>query len=411
MAMTCRERIFAAWNGEPSDHIPLTTWSFGFSPPEYLRWERDGREVRYWYSMRLEHIHTLPQPWTLEDDFKRVLAWRSLGVDDILDVSVPWSTDREVSWEDTVIPAGEQERYPVAVREYQTPSGPLRHAVKQTGEEPEGWVIQPEHVPLFEDLNIPRAAEHLVAGPDDVAAVRHLFTPPDEEACEQFVERMARVKAFADENDVPVQAWSAFGMDGVVWLMGAENAVMMAMLQPESFGKLMDIVFATDYARTELAVTTPGVDMVVQRGWYSSTDFWSPDLFHAHVYPHLQEMTALAHRHGVKFCYVMTTGVETLGPALAEAGVDVMYFVDPMQDGADVVRVGELLGDRMTLVGGLNAVSLTSPDRAGIREEVRRACEALGPTNRFILHPGDALSPDTPWEGVEAMLEAWREWR
>jgi len=31
----------------------------------------------------------LPQTWTLEDDFKRVLAWLSLGIDDVLDVSVP----------------------------------------------------------------------------------------------------------------------------------------------------------------------------------------------------------------------------------------------------------------------------------------------------------------------------------
>ena len=32
----------------------------------------------------------------------------------------------------------------------------------------------------------------------------------------------------------------------------------------------------------------------------------------------------------------------------------------------------------------------------------------LGPTNRFILHPMDAVFPDTPWEGVERMIEAWR---
>ena len=30
--------------------------------------------------------------------------------------------------------------------------------------------------------------------------------------------------------------------------------------------------------------------MVCQRGWYSSTDFWSPRLFDTYVYPHLAEM-------------------------------------------------------------------------------------------------------------------------
>ena len=75
--MNSRERILAACNGQPPDHVPLTTWCFGFQPPPHLRWQRNGREVRFWYSKRLEHIHTLPQPWELEDDFQRVLAWRS----------------------------------------------------------------------------------------------------------------------------------------------------------------------------------------------------------------------------------------------------------------------------------------------------------------------------------------------
>jgi len=40
---------------------------------------------------------------------------------------------------------------------------------------------------------------------------------------------------------------------------------------------------------------------------------------------------------------------------------------------------------------------------------VRHALEVLGPTGRFILHPLDALFPDTPWQAVLAMIEAWKE--
>ena len=56
-------------------------------------------------------------------------------------------------------------------------------------------------------------------------------------------------------------------------------------------------------------------------------------------------------------------------------------------------------------------LSLASGDRQRIRDEVRRAIQTLGPTNRFILHLVDALFPDTPWEGVEHMIEAWQEYR
>jgi uroporphyrinogen-III decarboxylase len=208
-----------------------------------------------------------------------------------------------------------------------------------------------------------------------------------------------------------VQAWTAFGMDAAVWLAGAEGAVLMAMEAPEAFGQLLDAIFETDRARTEIAAAHRAVDMVCQRGWYSSTDFWSPRLFDRFVVPHVSELAAVAHRHGKKFAYVMTTGVERLGRRLADAGVDLLWFVDPVQDRLPMEKARDLLADRMTLVGGTNALTLRSGDPKRIRDEVRRAIEVLGPTRRFILHPIDAIFPDTPWPGVEAMIEAWNEFK
>jgi len=413
--MNSRDRILAAWNGQPVDYVPLTTWCFGFRPPAHLRWERDGKPVEFWYSKRMEHLHTLPQSWTLEDDFQRVLAWQSVGVDDVLDVSVPWSISPEVSCRDSQLEAGQpggDANYPVLVREYDTPDGRLRHAVRQTGENPgAGWVIQPNHVPLIEDYNIPRAVEHIVHRPEHVSIVQHMFQAPDAEAKTWFEARMLRVRQFAQENHVPVQAWSAFGMDGVVWMTGVEGAILMAMDAPQAFEQLVNVVAETDLARTEMAASTPGVDMVVQRGWYSSTDFWSPKLFDRFVFPSLARMTAAAHRHGKKFGYVMTTGVKTLGSRLADAGVDVLYFADPIQDKLSLETAAEQLGDRMTLVGGTNALSLAAGEPGRVEMEVKHAIEVLAPTGRFILHPVDAIFPDTPWEGVKRMIQAWHEYR
>ena len=139
--MTSKERILACWNGIKPDHVPLTTWWFGFKPEKNLTWEKNGKQVKYWQSLRMEHIHVFPETWELEDDFKRVLAWQSLGVDDILDVSVPWSMNPDITWEDSLIPRDKAYKYPVMVREYITPSGRLRHAVSRTEEPGEGWVI------------------------------------------------------------------------------------------------------------------------------------------------------------------------------------------------------------------------------------------------------------------------------
>jgi hypothetical protein len=411
--MTSKERILAAISGQPSDHLPLTTWCFGFQPPKHLRWQTVGNETKYWYTKRLEHIHTLPQPWTLEDDFKRVLAWFSLGVDDILDVSVPWDIHHDVTFKDWIIPSGEiggDSYYPVLARDYQTPDGILQHRIKKTSDEGSGWPIQPSILPAFEDYNVARGVRHLVTQSEDVAKVRYLFLPPDEQQKDWFTQRMKEVKNFADQHGVLVQAWTAFGMDAAIWLAGVENAISLAMTDSDSFELMMNNIAETDYARTEIAVKNSGVDMVCQRGWYSSTDFWSPELFDAYIFPHLCKIAQLAHDHGKKFAYTMSTGVETLGPRLADAGVDVLYFIDPLMDNITLEKAAKLFGNRMTVIGGISCISLNE-DKEHIRHRVKNALEILGPTNRFILHPVDSLFPDTSWEGVEAMIDAWKEFR
>lgn len=413
--MTSKERIRAAWEGKHTDHVPLTTWCFGVRVPESLQWEKNGRRRKYWYSQRMEHLHTLPFPWETEDEFKRVSAWQSIGVDDMVDVSVPWGIAPEVSWQDSRTEPEGNERYPIMTREYDTPAGPIRHSVRETLEEMQvGWVVQPDHVPLIEDFNIPRAVEHAVGKPADVGPLGYLYTPPGPEQRSWFERRMNTVQPFAEEAGVPVQAWTGFGMDAVVWLTGTEKAIMMSLDEPEAFHKLIDIITETDEARTELAASHPGVDIVTERGWYSSTDFWSPSLFDEFLFNHIKTLAAAAHKHGKKFGYVMTTGVETLGPRLADADVDVLYFVDPidpvLQGKLNLPKIRDLLSDRMCIVGGVSSLTL-GKRREELEQQIRTSMEVFKPTDRFILHPVDALFPNTPWEGIENLIEIWKEYR
>ena len=410
--MSSKERILAAWRGESHDHVPFTTWSFGFKPPEYLRWKRDGKEVTHWFTKRLEHIHTLPQPWELADDFQRVMAWQSIGIDDILDVSVPWSINPEVSWKDSTVEAGElNDQYPVNIREYKTPSGKLRHAIKKTGEEiGPGWVLQPKDVPLFEDFNIPRAVKHIITEAEDIPAVQHLYLPPDADKVDWFEIRMGKVKAFADKYSVPVQAWSAFGMDAVVWMTGVQGAIYLAMDDPDTFALLFENITETDLARTTLAAAHPGVDMVVERGWYSSTELWSPRLLDKYLFPHISAMAKVAHQHHKLFGYVMTTGIDILGKRLVDSGVDVLYFLDPYKDNITLERALEWLGDQITLVGGVSSITLNAP-ASEVKNNTAKAMDILGKTNRFILHPVNSIYPDTSWEGLNTMIEEWRKYQ
>jgi uroporphyrinogen-III decarboxylase len=154
-----------------------------------------------------------------------------------------------------------------------------------------------------------------------------------------------------------------------------------------------------------------GVDVVVQRGWYSSTDFWSPALFQRYILPDLTESVETAHQAGAKFAYVMTNGVLAMANQLLAAGIDALYYVDPEQEKSDVGLIKEKFKGRIALAGGVSsAVTLHGASREEISDAVRSAVQKLGPDG-FILAPADALFPDTPWENLEAMMDAWREMR
>ena len=405
--MTSKERMSTAIRGEEPDRVPLYAWMFGFRAPEHLRW----REASHWYTMRLEHIHTLPEPWDVRQDFRRVQRILSLGLDDLMEVSVPWSAHPDVEIRDWEEPSSEREPYTLLCREYHTPAGILRHRVRRTEERSgPGWVVQPPQPQLFEDFNIPRDIEHAVSGPEDLPKLRYLLQSPRGEQLAEFRSRMARIRRLADEEGVMVQGWSAFGMDGIVWLCGVEDAVMSAIDAPDFFQELVDVMYDFDRMRTEMLLDIGGVDMVVQRGWYSSTDFWSPALFRRFVLPHLKDLVRTVHQAGKLFAYVMTTGIMAMLEDLCEAGIDLLYFVDPIQDSVDMSALNEALDGRFAVAGGVNSgITLGEGTSQEIRDAVHTAVRTLGPGGGFILSPVDALFPDTPWENVQTMIEAWRE--
>lgn len=402
--MNSRTRLISTIKGEKSDHVPLYCWTFGFKPPEHLQWDNK----KYWYSMRLEHIHTLPQSWTIQNDFNRVDKWLSIGVDDILDVSVPWGIHPDVKirdWE-----KADAKPYPLICREYETPAGKLRHVVKKTNEDQgEGWVIQPDHVPIFEDFNIPRADRHAFIEPEDIAKLRYILYEPSKDQLSDFKERMKLVKNFAQDRGVMTQAWSAFGMDGIIWLTGVEKAITTAVEEPSVFQELIDLMSEFDKMRTDIMLSIGGADMIVQRGWYSSTDFWSPALFQKFVLPHLKELVNMTHQAGKLFAYVMTTGIMPLLDQLKESGIDLLYYVDPVQDNVNLKEFGQKLNKAFAAAGGINSgVTLRNGSTDEIRNAVYSAVDAFS-DGGFILSPVDALFPDTPEISFEAMLNAWRE--
>ena len=117
-----------------------------------------------------------------------------------------------------------------------------------------------------------------------------------------------------------------------------------------------------------------GVDLYIRRGWYESTDFWSPALYRALPAALVHREAALAHEYGAPFGTIMTTGALPMmeqHPRRGRRRVD--------RRGPPAERRGQPLeaaharhAGRPGSASGA-ASTVRSPSRRGREDEVRQA--------------------------------------
>jgi uroporphyrinogen-III decarboxylase len=380
--LSSRERLLSAMRRQEADHVPL--WNL---------WR--NRDIPFRYTTQIE----------------RAEAVLGLGLDDTLLLQPP--LNKTEHYDANCVPGvttqvrrvqAEGERYPLLVKEYETPAGQLRQVVRQTEDWPYG-----EDVQLFSDYNVSRSKEFPVKGPEDLPRLQYLFGEPTADQIGEFRQTAAQLRRESRRLGVVLEGgWTALG-DAALWLLGTEALLWLQMDQPEFLEELLEMVCRWELRRMELLLGA-GVEVIVHSAWYESTDFWTPTNYRRLLKPRLQRMVHMAHQAGALFSYIITTSWQALVGDLVELGIDSLLGVDPVQGKADLKEAKRWLGPSMCLWGGVNgAITLGH----GTPEEVRRASEeaisTLGPGGGFVLYPVDQLIKETPWANVQAMIECWGE--
>ena len=299
------------------------------------------------------------------------------------------------------------DRYPLLHREYATPAGALHTIVSKTED-----YVQGDHVPLFDDFVIPRAQKRLIARHEDLEALKYLLTPPSPEDIRILKERAAAVKAFAAERQVLVEArWGAV-VDTACWLAGMTELVFMGIDQPEFLQDLFGIIEKWNQSRMAVMLDA-GVDLFLRRGWYESSELWSPAMYRRFILPSLRRDVELAHQAGAKFGLVMSTAQTPLADLLLEAGIDTLIGLDPVQGkGVDFQVMKNKIGKSVCLWGGVNGfVTMELGTEEEVRAEVRKAHEILKPGGGFILSPVDNVTQNTDhaWRNIHILIDEWRK--
>jgi hypothetical protein len=294
-------------------------------------------------------------------------------------------------------------------KEYHTPAGTLYTEVQRSADWPYGG-----HVPFLDDYLIPRARKHLVTGPEDLAPLQYLLQPPTAQDLAAFRRWAEQARRLAEELGLLLAGgWGAVG-DVACWLCGLEELIWLALDEPDFVADLLGIIAAWNRQRMQVMLEA-GVDLFIRRGWYESTDFWSPALYERFLLPGLAAEAELAHQAGAKFGYIMTSGTLPLLERMLAAGVDVLIGVDPVQGkGTDLREMKRRTVGRMALWGGVNGfLTVEQGDEAQVRAAVREAMAILAPGGGFILSPVDNVSADDEktWRNVAALIDEWQRLR
>jgi uroporphyrinogen-III decarboxylase len=387
MQMNSRERLLAAIEHRPVDHVPLLVrfWSLGGETDNIpFNWRDEIQRVEATTALGLDDTLLLQPPLGYVEDY---IAERALGVRSHIEL----------------LPDEDDQAYPCLKKTYATPEGPLQTIVQLSEDWPRG-----EDVHLFDDYNLSRLKEPLVKDDADLPRLRHLLPDPTSEQLAAFRARAEELHRAARRLGVLLDGgWVALG-DSAMWLCGMQRILYGQMDEPDFIEQVLDTILEWELKRIDLLLEA-GIDVLVHMAWYESTDFWSPRTFRKLLRPRLQAEIDRCHARGVKFRYIITRSWQPYRDDLLEMGVDCLTGVDPVQDKLELRRVKSHVGGQLCLMGGLNsAVMLSQWSDEQIRLAVRQAIEIMAPGGGFILYPVDAIFNTQPWERVLLMIDEWK---
>ena len=376
--MTTKERLLAAARCQPVDHVPL---AFHFwAHPRHARavWNNEAERLAFYRA----------REW---DARVEIGAWVSPSPE--VRVEVEYET---------------RDGNTILHQRWHTPAGTIEERLRVTDDWP-GPRDAANPVGFGDDFRTSRYVEFPFKTPDDLATLPYLFPHDNPLDREQLIRQHREVRALADEFQVPLTLYHDCGMDWLIWLYPAEEAVLRTQDEPEMMHALLDHINAAHNARLQTALEL-GVDGVIRRGWYESADFWNPALYAEFARPWLEREVAQAHAAGTVFYYLMDTGIMPLLEQLAGIPFDCLYGADPATSQQDLAVIRRALPGK-SLWGGLSGplhLGLGTP--AEVEQATNDAFDAWGTTG-LILGTGVGFRYNWPWENLMALERVWKKRR
>lgn len=272
---------------------------------------------------------------------------------------------------------------------------------------PEGLVLQHDNWTTwivsrpFSD--VPGARDWLQRRTDQVR--QSPFDP--RAACVAYREEVSHLQALVGETVLCM--FSSFGFCAGFYDLGLELFVYLYEESPQVFSDWVEVCAERELARAE-AVADPNLSPVILIPEDFATKqgpIFSPQFLRRELLPHVQRLTEVWHRHGLKVLYHSDGNYKRMIPDLLACGVDGFYCLEPAV-GMDVVEL-KRTWPQAVWAGGVDGVDLMergTPEQ--VRTAVRRSIletDALH-TGGLFVGTSSEINPPVQPENFRAMVEA-----
>ncbi len=186
---------------------------------------------------------------------------------------------------------------------------------------------------------------------------------------------------------------------------GMNNALMDLLEEPELVEAVMDkgVEIAIERAKFNLDL---GLKILRLNDSAGNMSVISPAMWRRFIKPRFKRFCDEVHAYNKDarvYCHICGN-VMPIIEDLVETGLDCIAPLDPL-GGFTAAQVREAVGDRVSLMGGVNTLSFINSTPAQIMAEARRCIEGAGANGGYILGSGCVVPRAAKRENLAALVE------
>ena len=196
-------------------------------------------------------------------------------------------------------------------------------------------------------------------------------------------------------------------------LCGMEKALMNMVLNPAVMRAMVDKIeeFYTGYFQRIARAGKGVLDAIAFGDDFSSQSatLLSPELWRKYFKPTWTRLFAIAKQNGYKVFFHSCGAVAKVIPDLIDAGLDVLYPIQPAAADMDLATLRSRFGKDLSFYGGFDVQGiLPFGTAAELEKEVDRLANVAGDGGGYILSTSHVIMEDVPPENIIALYAAAR---